>query len=258
MRALPGDVLAVFCSHNIYTKRAHSEVTETSEKLFPKKSLSGCNLSGPNYRIDFMMHDLIEDYLETWTIVRGRIKKRTRARRFLFKDPSDYKEWLNSVTNHAIADALAHRDKWDRKYPFHSFVFLRARDLVRKELSAESKFFQAQQQANRVAESHQPYQEDPWEEFLESKSIDTYLGQLSDDQVEVISLHYRCDLSVKETARLMERTDGSVKTLLHRARSKLLDLLVTSDPGVYGRLSSAMVEPPPTNVISLPMRRQMT
>ena len=44
-----------------------------------------------------MMHDLIEDYLETWTIVRGRIKKRTRARRFLFKDPSDYKEWLNSV-----------------------------------------------------------------------------------------------------------------------------------------------------------------
>ena len=129
---------------------------------------------------------------------------------------------------------------------------------VRKELSAESKFFQAQQQANRVAESHQAYQEDPWEEFLESKSIDTYLGQLSDDQVEVISLHYRCDLSVKETARLMERTDGSVKTLLHRARSKLLDLLVTSDPGVYGRLSSAMVEPPPTNVISLPMRRQMT
>ena len=62
------------------------------------------------------MHELIEDYLETWQIVRGRIQRQTRRRSFLFKSRADFQEWLNSVTYHGIADALKCLDRWDRKY----------------------------------------------------------------------------------------------------------------------------------------------
>jgi RNA polymerase sigma-70 factor (ECF subfamily) len=47
------------------------------------------------------------------------------------------------------------------------------------------------------------------------------IAQLSHRQREVVALHYRLGLSVRETAAAMGVTDGTVKTLLSRARSAL-------------------------------------
>jgi RNA polymerase sigma-70 factor (ECF subfamily) len=47
------------------------------------------------------------------------------------------------------------------------------------------------------------------------------LSSLTRRQREAVALHYRLGLSVAETARAMKVSDGTVKTLLSRARAVL-------------------------------------
>jgi RNA polymerase sigma-70 factor (ECF subfamily) len=51
--------------------------------------------------------------------------------------------------------------------------------------------------------------------------LEAALAKLSRRQREAVALHYRLDLSVKETAHAMKVSEGTVKTLLSRARSAL-------------------------------------
>ncbi|MCT2585670.1 RNA polymerase sigma factor [Actinophytocola gossypii] len=53
------------------------------------------------------------------------------------------------------------------------------------------------------------------------------VGQLGDDQRECIVLRFLQGLSVAETARVMERGEGAVKALQHRAVRRLAQLLPT-------------------------------
>lgn len=51
------------------------------------------------------------------------------------------------------------------------------------------------------------------------------MGELTRRQREAVALHYRMDLSVAETAEAMNVSDGTVKTLLSRAREALAGIL---------------------------------
>jgi RNA polymerase sigma-70 factor (ECF subfamily) len=51
------------------------------------------------------------------------------------------------------------------------------------------------------------------------------LATLTRRQREAVALHYRLGLSVAETAQAMKVSDGTVKTLLSRARSSLAAVL---------------------------------
>lgn len=53
-----------------------------------------------------------------------------------------------------------------------------------------------------------------WDEFGQ---VAEALHRLTDDQREVVTLRLVSGLSVAETARLLDKTDGAVKALLHRA-----------------------------------------
>jgi RNA polymerase sigma-70 factor (ECF subfamily) len=59
------------------------------------------------------------------------------------------------------------------------------------------------------------------DEIERSMDLTTALATLSPRQREAVALHYRLGLSVAETARAMQVTDGTVKTLLSRARAGL-------------------------------------
>lgn len=225
------------------------------------------------------MHELMADYLETWNILRGRLRKITRRRAFLFNDPEDYWEWLNSVTNEGIAEALAYREKWDQKYPFHQFAFLRARTLVRSDLKGESHFRNIPAELVVLERPDYPdYCEDPLESLIEKDEIDRALIQMNPDQVEALALRYEADLQVKDIARLMERTPSSVSVLLHRGKERLAELLskppscseprsVSEEgfpsrtrPRARGQLvdeedGEPPLSPHPDNVIPFPQRR---
>ena len=60
------------------------------------------------------------------------------------------------------------------------------------------------------------------------------LSRLTDRQREVTVLHYFCDLPVREIAAELNVDDGTVKTLLHRARRTLSEAL-SENAGEVGR-----------------------
>lgn len=223
------------------------------------------------------MNEIMEDYLETWTILRGRIKRITIRRAFLFPNWDDYDEWLNSVANAGIAEALAHRDKWDRRYPFHHFAFLRARPMVREDLKDGSDF-RASIGASKTRETPQvaEYGYDPIESLLNCDEANWALAQMSQDQVEALALRYEADLPVKEIARLMERTANAVSVLLHRGKDRLQTLIGRqttpvpkeappasrgTTPLVRGQIYGEDEPPPslpplPSKVIPFPLQRR--
>jgi RNA polymerase sigma-70 factor (ECF subfamily) len=57
------------------------------------------------------------------------------------------------------------------------------------------------------------------------KALHVYIAQLSDDERECIVLRFLQGLSVGETARVMNRNDGAIKALQHRAVVHLAQLL---------------------------------
>ncbi|MEI8308703.1 MAG: sigma-70 family RNA polymerase sigma factor [Chloroflexales bacterium] len=67
------------------------------------------------------------------------------------------------------------------------------------------------------------------EDFLDTSDERTALlramHQLSPSQAQVLRLRYTYDLSIEETARQMGRSQGSIKSLQHRAQQNLARLL---------------------------------
>jgi len=57
-------------------------------------------------------------------------------------------------------------------------------------------------------------------------SIKTALGKLKDDYQNVIIWHYLDDLSISETAKLLDKTEENTRVLLHRALKALREKLV--------------------------------
>jgi RNA polymerase sigma-70 factor (ECF subfamily) len=63
------------------------------------------------------------------------------------------------------------------------------------------------------------------DEAERSMDLVAALATLTRRQREAVALHYRLGLSVAETAQAMKVSDGTVKTLLSRARSSLAAVL---------------------------------
>lgn len=55
------------------------------------------------------------------------------------------------------------------------------------------------------------------------------IAQLTDDQQQVLTLRFFADLSNSEIAELLNRTEGSVKALQHRALQSLYQIMVRED-----------------------------
>jgi RNA polymerase sigma-70 factor (ECF subfamily) len=63
------------------------------------------------------------------------------------------------------------------------------------------------------------------DDSISLEKIRKAIGFLSDDQQNVIILRFIEDLSPKEAAEIMNRTEGAVKLLQHRAINKLKEIL---------------------------------
>ena len=59
----------------------------------------------------------------------------------------------------------------------------------------------------------------------------TLLKNLGDDQREVLSLRIVADLSLEQTASIMEKTPGAIKQLQHRALANLRNQLAMKVQG---------------------------
>lgn len=165
----------------------------------------------------------MENYLEHWTILRGRIRKETRNRMNLFRSPSEYREWVNSLANLGLATALRNRDKLDEtRGNFNTFAFLQTRPLIRAELKREERHVNAKKE---IAKERKPPQADQYEFWRDREELNQALKLISADQQEVLALYYEADLSPHEIGRIMERDRNAVDGLLFRARRRLKELM---------------------------------
>jgi RNA polymerase sigma-70 factor (ECF subfamily) len=68
-------------------------------------------------------------------------------------------------------------------------------------------------------------QQDMLEMSAERAALPRAMRQLSPSQIQVLRLRYGYDLSIQETARQMGRSQGSIKSLQHRAQQNLARLM---------------------------------
>ena len=101
-----------------------------------------------------------------------------------------------------------------------------ARNLVLDHV--KSSRFRLEVVAADVADDTKQVQAGPEQQVLSNATRATLLAcidQLGDDQRECIVLRFLQGLSVAETAKIMNRNDGAVKALQHRAVRRLAQLL---------------------------------
>ena len=79
--------------------------------------------------------------------------------------------------------------------------------------------------------------EDPEQEALRhvaTEEVSSAMRNLTDLQRQVLDLRFATQLSIAETARVMERTEGAVKFLQHSALRTLQRNLVPEGVSSYG------------------------
>jgi RNA polymerase sigma factor (sigma-70 family) len=65
---------------------------------------------------------------------------------------------------------------------------------------------------------------------VQTERIRETFSQLSDDQRDVLLLRVVADMSIEETARLLRKTRGAVKSLQHRGLSAVAKILADQQP----------------------------
>lgn len=164
-----------------------------------------------------------DDYLKSWVILMGRVRKKTRHREALFGSSADYRDWVKSVASHGLSLAIQQISLWDpTRGDFHQWAFLKTRALMRDGMATEERFFKAR---SSLAKEPAPSYRDDLEPLLEKEDMSWALALLSPDQQEAIALFYEADLPVKEIEQIMERDRAAVDALLYRGRRKLRSLL---------------------------------
>jgi RNA polymerase sigma-70 factor (ECF subfamily) len=77
----------------------------------------------------------------------------------------------------------------------------------------------------RLAGQLEPLQKEFADRVASSVDLVHAMSELTRREREVVALHYRLDMSVNEIANALNVNEGTVKTLLHRARARLLPLV---------------------------------
>ena len=110
-------------------------------------------------------------------------------------------------------------------FPFSSWLYRIARnqtidyyklkkDVVGLEGVAETKFTEDAEKISKLID-----------DLRDLKKIEKAIALLSDDQQDVIILRFVEDFSPKETADILERTEGAIKLIQHRAVKRLKEIL---------------------------------
>ena len=149
--------------------------------------------------------------------------------------PKIYRFVYFKVSHREEAEDLTHQvflKSWENiadyelyEFPFSSWLYRIARnqtiDYYRTKKSNSS--------LESIAETKSLEDDEIISELIDDsfniKKIKEAIVLLSDDQQNVIILRFIEDLSPKETAEIMDKTEGAIKILQHRAIKKLKEIL---------------------------------
>ena len=135
------------------------------------------------------------------------------------------------LASQAFLEAVAGIGRYEyRGVPFRAWLFRIGRNLsndhVRRERNRPSPAFttQAAPSPTRVVEHE-----------LEVQQLNAALVHVTDEQRQVLVLRFLLELSTAETARVMAKSQGAIKTLQYRALAAARRALSAIDPSASGR-----------------------
>ena len=147
--------------------------------------------------------------------------------RYRVGDPSVAED----LASQAFLEAVAGIGRYEyRGVPIRAWLFRIARNLsndyVRRERGRPSVAFTPQEAPSptRVLEHD-----------LEVQQLSAALEHVTDDQRQVLVLRFLLELSVAETARVMTKSQGAIKTLQYRALAAARRALSATDPSAWGQ-----------------------
>lgn len=137
------------------------------------------------------------------------------------------RDTTEDVGQQVFVRAFQHLDRFDENSSFGLWIKGIARNVVREELRKKYRYrgrieAYARLVEQRLAESagRDPFGEEARE------ALEACLAQLEETAERSIRMHYLERKKTDEIAQILDRTPGSVRTLMHRARSVLRDCLV--------------------------------
>ena len=147
--------------------------------------------------------------------------------RYRVGDPSAAED----LASQAFLEAVAGIGRYEyRGIPIRAWLFRIARNLsndyVRRERARPSVAFTPQEAPSPTR---------ALEHDLEVRQLNAALEHVTDEQRQVLVLRFLLELSVAETARVMAKSQGAIKTLQHRALAAARRALSASDPSAWGR-----------------------
>ncbi|MGD8330114.1 MAG: sigma-70 family RNA polymerase sigma factor [Acidobacteriota bacterium] len=141
----------------------------------------------------------------------------------MVRDPATAEE----VTQDALVRAFTHLDRYDERRPFYPWLSTIAVRLAQNRLRRRRRI-DRRAGAPIEEELDGSPADGPLEELIadeRDRRLWRAVAALSSGERTAVVLHYRQGMTVREAARALGVTAGTVKTLLYRARHKLRDTL---------------------------------
>jgi RNA polymerase sigma-70 factor (ECF subfamily) len=148
--------------------------------------------------------------------------------------PQIYRFIYLKVSHREEAEDLTHQvflKSWENiaeyessNFPFSSWLYRIARNQTIDYYRTKKSHLSLEKEGGLEIENDERPLAELSDDLMDLEKIRKAIGYLSDDQQNVIILRFIEDLSPKETADIMGKTEGSVKLLQHRAIKKLKEL----------------------------------
>ena len=143
---------------------------------------------------------------------------------FIFKYVKN-EDISEDIYQEVILYILSKKEVYDFKYSFKTFIYTIAKSRALNYLKKEKKQINYENNFENIA-----VEENLLEDIVFSKErqekIKKVISKMNEDYQIVIYLAIIEDLSYKEVAKIMDKSESKIKNLLHRARIKLRKLLI--------------------------------
>lgn len=143
---------------------------------------------------------------------------------FIFKYVKN-EDISEDIYQEVVLYILSKKEVYDFKYSFKTFIYTIAKSRALNYLKKEKKQINYESNFENIA-----VEENLLEDIVFSKErqekIKKVISKMSEDYQMVIYLAIIEDLSYKEVAKIMDKSESKIKNLLHRARIKLRKLLI--------------------------------
>ena len=143
---------------------------------------------------------------------------------FIFKYVKN-EDISEDIYQEVVLYILSKKEVYDFKYSFKTFIYTIAKSRALNYLKKEKKQINYENNFENIA-----VEENLLEDIVFSKErqekIKKVISKMNEDYQIVIYLAIIEDLSYKEVAKIMDKSESKIKNLLHRARIKLRKLLI--------------------------------